>query len=451
VYWHNFLFLYFIVKILYNRAKFRLQLVIQNILKNSENKVLLSRLRRRLNSNKAHAWTSYLHKSSKVYHQPQQRLETEVETRPTAMHSKKFILVTKELGLYTDDNQYNCDYGYIFDWREQKVYLAIPKDNGIYFEEVKDKAAEGVIRELIPKKDAMRAATWEEMDTIIESFTEKEYNFVSPMIPKFIDSQNQKIDYIYNYGQFKSAIHAPNAYALRRYILNSVIYELKNGQQYIQKSHNIPDIDPLAAENLLSESWFARPKANFSWHALIDGLLGNIPKAYSIKEANEKLILRNQMSQIAKFVDDKLSEANPNLNQIKGALEQLQCKLKTSVRDDIFIELFYALGGVIIAPFAFLVGIAWIIPALFLNLPYLGTKTFLLDAAVWFADSLLAVIRCVIFPIAMLHAYNTTGSSNILKGESTRIVEALLAKINDELNLETNSSNVLSNHQGQFS
>lgn len=405
------------------------------IFKSPKNNELASRLHQKLNLQKERVWNNYLRKVSKIYQLPKEKLVNLVETPRTVMHDKKFMLVKMTLNNYQNRYRNNYNYGYIYDWSTQELALAIPTDNGVRFEKVKDAVARNAIQELILNVDLVeREATWEDMDRIIESFNEKEYSQIYPTPPKFLDTNITGIELICNDGKFCSATHAPNSYALKRYILNSVIAQFNDKQKYGKNSSDILNINPEEANRLLSLSWLSRAKENFSWPSLIDGSVGNITKNL------ETLNMHNDIAQAARLIDLNLGTKNPNFKQIKQNLLTIQRQLKNTAKDNIFTELFFAISGVITAPLAFVVGLAFIIPAYFWNIPYLGSKAFFMDTTICFVESLLTTIRSLIFPIAMLHSYHTTGSCNILKSECSRIVDTLLARVNNEIaNPETNS------------
>ena len=73
------------------------------------------------------------------------------------------------------------------------------------------------------------------------------------------------------------------------------------------------------------------------------------------------------------------------------------------------------------------------LPSYWFNLPYFGKPQFFLDRVQGVADECIELFRCIVFPLAIIQAYNTSGSMNVLQGPCTRMVETLLERVKSEL------------------
>ncbi len=389
------------------------------IFKVNDNAALASRLRQKLNLHRERGWNNYVNQLSKLYQLPKDKFDSGFKASKLERNDKKFLLIRKKMeDIQPDDLQRN--YGYVLGTEVNQVYLILPMSR-ITFESVKNKKAAARIHTLISQKNSLiQEATWDEMDSILDAFNDDKINTELPKFKTMEKSVSLRMD-----GKFRPCTHAPNAYAFKKHILNCVSAQLE-----IEKKFPERNCEQDSAEKLLSLSWFSRSKENFSWFPLIDGFFGHSSSASDdIENATPILKAHNIMSALASEVEKELNNINFDSAKIKSYLRKLEALLNSHVRNNIFIELLLGLGGIIAAPLACLIGFIWIIPAYLYDLPYLGKSSFFLDTFQWFIDSCLTTARCLIFPIAMIHAYNTTGSSNLLKGECTRIVETLLARI----------------------
>lgn len=151
--------------------------------------------------------------------------------------------------------------------------------------------------------------------------------------------------------------------------------------------------------------------AGFSWSPLMDGFMANSSTTIALIEtATPNLEAHNRMVALSIFIEEEFQKERPNYTLIRTHLNEMKTLLNAHERNNIFIELFLAVVGIVTAPFAFLVGLLWILPTYIYSLPYLGTSAFLFDALQWFVMSIVDALRCLIFPIAIIHAYNKTGS-----------------------------------------
>jgi len=117
-------------------------------------------------------------------------------------------------------------------------------------------------------------------------------------------------------------------------------------------------------------------------------------------------------------------------------MEEYRTSLGTSWEHNVFHNLLMGITSAAGASIMFSVGLVLAIPAYLLRTPYLGSPAFLLDAVVLFAQSLLMITRVVVFPIEMLYSEYTTGSCDVLKGESVRLLESLMECCERELDSE---------------
>ncbi|MDX2345368.1 MAG: hypothetical protein QNK11_00640 [Legionella sp.] len=238
---------------------------------------------------------------------------------------------------------------------------------------------------------------------------------------------------------------------------------LETRYQYVTKRNIIPTD---ALDTHLKKTWSRRTKEDFDWFNLVSYMAiestavpesGNIlNKASFLVELTGKLetlfskekLDSNELKAILLSVQSKItcnklfnagiinSGAPIGNKHIILILNLIKEDLGINTRRNIFIDLFLALSGVFAAPFAFLIGLAWMIPAYCLDLPYLGKPQFLIDSAQWFVDSLLNAIECIVFPIAMVNAYNRSGSMDLFKSESTRILETLFERFQNAPDLQ---------------
>lgn len=392
-----------------------------HIFKVDGNLQLASRLREKLNLLREDSWTNYVHQASKFYQVPRDTIESIRQSVQPNRDSRKFFLIQQRNDIRSADLQGN--YGYVLGAAINQVDLIIPTSPSLSFEPVRNVKAAVRIYALISRQHAsIQEASWDDMDNILNSFYAGQDN-EDPEPPDDKESCHLRGD-----GKFRSYIHAPYAYALKRYTLNSVAAQLKIEQNFRARTHR-DNLHPAQknAKTLLRLSWFARAKENFSWSPLMDGFVGS-PKGL-IKNAMPSLDSHNTKTALALIIEEELQKAEPDYSRIQTHLTELKDRLHPDARDNIFTELIFGLAGIISAPFAFLIGLIWVIPAYLYGLPYLGQSSFLFDTIQWFVDSLITAVRCLIFPIAMLHAYNTTGSKNVLKSACLRIVETLLARI----------------------
>ncbi len=278
------------------------------------------------------------------------------------------------------------------------------------------------IRTIIRKKDEKyRDATWEEMDAIEESF-KGQYSLEAP---NFLNNSTlESIDVTYRNGRFIPGIHAPNGFAFKQYMFNCFMQ-----QSQLTKHIDIKTRD--AGKSLLNLSWFARTKENFDWAPLIDGLVGHSDRASAVMNIPPILTKYNVCFSLIERLEKEMFQELPNKKEIISLLKQLHDNLCKDERRNIFIELFMAIVGVVSAPIALLIGLVWLIPAYYLELPYFGKPEFFFDVAQWFIDSFIKATRCIVFPIYMIRAYNNTGSMDPLKGECTRIVDTLRDRFQD--------------------
>lgn len=396
------------------------------IFKVNGNAALASRLRQKLNLHRERDWTNYVNQVSKVYQQPKDKFDSAHTAMNLERYDRKLLLIRKKMeDIQPVDLQGN--YGYVLGTEVNQVYLIVPM-SPIVFEQVKNEIAAAHIYTLISQKNSfIQEATWDEMDSILDAFHDEHVD-ENPEPPEFLGRQKSKS--FRGDGKFRSYTHAPSTYAFKKYILNCAAAQLKIEKKFRERNHiEVIHQEQDSAKKLLSLSWFSRSKENFSWSPLIDGFVGHSSASDVILDATPNLEAHNKMVVLAMSVEEELNKENFDSAKIQANLTELKTLLNSHERNNIFIELFLALVGIIVAPLACLIGFIWIIPAYLYALPYLGKSSFFLDTFQWFIDSCLTTARCLIFPIAMIHAYNTTGSSNLLKGECTRIVEALLARI----------------------
>lgn len=400
-----------------------------SLFKNPDNLALVSQLKQKLNTHRDRNWTTYVNEVSRVYQLPQKKIEDANKAQHSATYDRKFLLVRSQMEKIEHETLQE-NYGYVLDPETNKVYLIIPTTS-IMFEEVNNEQNAERIRSIIlQKNDAIREATWEEMDGILDILNGDQPE-LSTETPEFLLSKKSRSHR--GDGKFRSATHAPSAYAFKRYVLNcfvaQMVVEKKYRELVEQKNRNL---DQEKAKVLLSLSWFSRSKENFSWSPLVDGIVGHSSRSEVILNATPNLDRNNRIAALVMNIENAFNNEAPNFLEIKTNLAELKTILVFEERNNIFIELFLALAGIVAAPIALIIGLIWLVPAYFLSLPYMGKPQFFLDTLQWFGDSLINVVSCLLFPIAMIQAYNTSGSMNVLKGECTRIVETLLSRVESE-------------------
>ena len=408
------------------------------VFKVADNAQLASRLSQKLNLHRERDWTNYVNQISKLYRVLKEQDDSTQRKIYDEKYNRKFYLIQQKMEDISSDTL-EGNYGYILGSKANQVYLVIPM-HSICFEEVTDEGVATRIYELILQKNIpKREASPNDMDSILRSWNGDELDKVSTsindMCPEFLMKQKSRSSY--SDGRFRSYIHAPSAYAFKKHILNCAATQL-NVEEKFRERNGIKSVrqEQKNAKTLLNLSWFARDKENFSWFPLVDVFFGNGSErpTDAIENATPRLAVHNQISALAMMVQAELSQEKPDFVTIQANLAELKKLLDSHERDNILIELILSLSGIVAAPLACLIGIVWIIPAYLCDLPYLGKASFFFDAIQWGIDSLITAVRCLILPIAMIHAYNTTGSSNVLKGECTRIVEELISRIKDPSN-----------------
>lgn len=403
-------------------------------LKDPSTSELTLRLKKNVNVIRERAWTTYVNVVCKVAHVPNSKVEAVCTEKGLELYDRKFFLMQGNILTTVDlEKKLEKNYGYFYDIPTGALYLMIPSDSTI-FQVVSDSKAIRSISAIIAKKDdASREAMWEEMDAILEAFSEDEWH----ERPEFL-SKTKSISYRRD-GKFCSAVHAPNGYAFKRHTFNSFSSQVKVENLFRkmdQRNHG--HLHEEKAEILLNQSWFSRAKENFSWSPLVDWY--SPPSDATFFCVTPHLSKYNRMAVSVDCLEKELNTKPVDIEVVKKRLFALRDILdKDGEGRNVFIDLLVALGGVVSAPIALLIGLIWVIPAYCLNLPYFGQPQFFMDATIWFVDSLMTAVRCLLFPLEMIHAYNTSGSMNILKGECTRIIETLSVRVN-ELELANSST-----------
>ncbi len=393
------------------------------------NPALVARLKQKLTVHRDEKWTTYVNEASRMYQVPHKKMEEANKALNLNRYDRQFLLIQSTMEDITKD-ALQGNYGYVLVAQTNEVYLIIPHDP-ISFEQVKSAQQAERIRDIIVQKnDAIREASSQEMDDLLDICHKNCPEF--PIPPEYLSCK--KSPSFRQDGMFRSASHASNVYAYKRYVANSVRAQMdveKNYRSLNSTKNRNPEQEN--AQTLLGLSWFSRAKENFSWEPLVDGLFGHSSRQSVVLNAMTHLDNYNKMVALTMKIETALNKEFPEHLDVKTMLIELKEMIAATERNNIFIELFLALAGIVAAPVALFIGLIWLVPAYSLNLPYMGKPQFLLDTLQWFADSLITAVQCLLFPLAMIQAHDNSGSMNLLKGECTRIVETLLTSVEQEL------------------
>lgn len=185
-----------------------------------------------------------------------------------------------------------------------------------------------------------------------------------------------------------------------------------------------------------------RAKEHFSWDYPYHDPRENM--AYLRDNSRLQYLYYSNLLRYAKQINSELSAKEPNYETIIKIAHQLKnqetkvpsvytaeiinIKVGGILKGNLFLDFFEGIIGIFYAPYMSLIGVISARPYCLGYSQYCGSPQFFLDTALYFCESVLKVVRSVIFPLGMLYSVYTTDSFNpFTKGDVERSLEGIIA------------------------
>ena len=369
-------------------------------------------------------WVQYSQALSSIY----QLSPSNVDDFLRESSSRKFYLMRWQDITNNHREIIDNNYAYMLSENSEQVFLVEPPEaygSSPVHVDVTNPDAKAYILGIIKEHPSpSREASWEEMETFIDKFCDGD--------DELPDEYNGS-EVVYKHspdGVFQSAWHAPHGFAYRQNILNSFAKHLTINQKI---EGNTTSIGPKRkeAEKLLRTHWIAREKQNFSWL----GLLGQTQNPVGVSGEGERINNADLLLRASQYIKEEFSKQSPDYANIKKALDELKENMigAPKFNSNILFQVLVSFVQIITQLICLCIGIIGMLPSYWFNLPYFGKPQFFLDRVQGVADECIELFRCIVFPLAIIQAYNTSGSMNVLQGPCTRMVETLLERVKSEL------------------